>query len=65
MTTNEHGATLEVAVVGYGLGGATFHAPFIEATPGMRVSAIVTRDADRRARAGRDFPSARLVDTVD
>ena len=56
---------LEVAVVGYGLGGATFHTPFINATPGMRVAAIVTRDPARRAKAARDYPLARVVDTVD
>ena len=65
MTTNAPGATLAVAVIGYGLGGATFHAPFIHGTVGMRVSAIVTRDPERRARATADYPSARIVDTID
>lgn len=56
---------MEVAVVGYGLGGATFHAPFIHAAPDMRVAAIVTRDVERRAKATDDYPLARTVDTVD
>lgn len=65
MTTYEPGAVLEVAVVGYSLGGATFHAPFINSTPGMRLAAIVTRDPERRAKAQSDYPHVRVVDTVD
>lgn len=51
--------------MGYGLGGATFHAPFIQATPRMRVAAVVTRDADRRASAAAAYPAALMIDTVD
>ena len=31
----------------------------------MRVAAIVTRDPERRAKAARDYPLARVVNTVD
>ena len=51
--------------MGYGLGGATFHAPFIQATPRMRVAAVVTRDAARRASAAAAYPAALIIDTVD
>lgn len=57
--------TLEVAVVGYGLAGAVFHAPLVQATPGMRVAAIVTGNEERRAQAARDHPDARLLRSAE
>ena len=51
----------EVALVGYGLGGATFHAPFIDATPSLRIAAIVTSDPERAAAARARFPDAEIV----
>ena len=57
--------TIDVAVVGYGLAGAVFHAPLVQATPGMRVAAIVTGNDERRAQATRDHPDARLLASVD
>ena len=57
--------TLRVAVVGYGLAGAVFHAPLVHATPGMEVAAIVTGNEERRAQATRDFPRARLYAGTD
>lgn len=56
---------LRVAVIGFGLAGSTFHAPFIEITPGLRLSAIVTRDPERRERARQVHPSARLLSSAD
>jgi len=57
-------AVLRVGVIGYGLGGAAFHAPFIAATPGFQLSAIVTRDDERQRTAARRYPDARIVDDV-
>ena len=57
-------AVLRVGVIGYGLGGAAFHAPFIAATPGLQLSAIVTRDDERQRTAARRYPDARIVDDV-
>jgi predicted dehydrogenase len=54
-----------VAIVGYGLAGSTFHAPFVATTPGLRVAAIVTGDAERRGRAERDHPGVRVVPSAD
>ncbi|WP_344866011.1 Gfo/Idh/MocA family protein, partial [Planomonospora alba] len=42
---------LRVGLVGYGVAGAFFHAPLIAATPGLRLSAVVTRDPGRAAEA--------------
>lgn len=57
-------SVLRVGVIGYGLGGAAFHAPFIANTPGLELSAIVTHDADRQRAAARKYPGARIVDDV-
>ena len=56
---------LRVAIIGYGLAGASFHAPFVAATDGLEVAAIVTRNEERRAQALADFPDVTLVDTAD
>jgi predicted dehydrogenase len=55
---------LRVGVIGYGLGGAAFHAPFIATTPGLHLSAIVTRDADRQRAAAIKYPGVHIVDEV-
>jgi predicted dehydrogenase len=52
-----------VALLGYGLAGAVFHAPLIAAVEGLELAAIVTRDEERRARARRDHPGATLLDS--
>ena len=49
-----------VGIIGYGLAGSTFHAPFVATTPGLRVAAVVTGDAGRRERALRDHPGVRV-----
>ncbi|WP_433517184.1 Gfo/Idh/MocA family oxidoreductase [Nonomuraea sp. CA-143628] len=38
---------IEVGLVGYGTAGAYFHAPLIHATPGLRLSAVVTGNPAR------------------
>ena len=57
------GADVEyrVGLIGYGLAGSVFHAPLISATPGLRLTAIVTASEERRAQATREHPQARLV----
>jgi predicted dehydrogenase len=55
------GPELRVALVGYGLAGAVFHAPLVRATPGLRLTSIVTADPSRQAQARRDFPAARIL----
>ncbi|MEP6732248.1 MAG: Gfo/Idh/MocA family oxidoreductase [bacterium] len=56
---------LNAGVIGYGLGGATFHAPFIAITPGMRLSAIMTSDPARRAAAAERYPDTRIASSFD
>lgn len=55
---------VRVALIGYGLGGAAFHAPLIACTPGMRLTTIVTSNAERRSQAAREHPQANIVDSV-
>jgi len=55
---------VRVALIGYGLGGAAFHAPLIACTSGIRLATIVTRNPERRAQASREHPRATIVDSV-
>lgn len=52
---------LRVALIGYGLGGAVFHAPLISTTPGLALAAIVTRNSERRSAAAARYPGAALL----
>ena len=56
--------TTRVAIIGYGLAGAVFHAPLIASTPGMAVAAIVTSNPERHAQAQRDFPRAAILSSA-
>src|SRR5207249_8925750 len=56
--------TTRVAIIGYGLAGAVFHAPLIASTPGMTVAAIVTSNPERHAQAQRDFPKATILSSA-
>ncbi|GAC1659968.1 MAG: oxidoreductase [Acidobacteriaceae bacterium] len=51
-----------VGVVGYGLGGRVFHAPFVSAVPGLRLDAIMT---SRTTEAAKAYPQAKLVRTLE
>lgn len=54
-----------VLLIGYGLAGRVFHAPFIRSTPGLALRAVVTGDPERRAQAESDNPGVRLHSTSD
>ncbi|MBW4716321.1 Gfo/Idh/MocA family protein [Saccharothrix obliqua] len=53
---------MRTALIGYGLGGAAFHAPFIATTPGLTLSAVVTGNPDRRAEARARYPGVEVLD---
>lgn len=55
----------QVALIGFGLAGSAFHAPFIADTPGLRLAAIVTRNEARRAQAHSSYPDALLLASAD
>jgi scyllo-inositol 2-dehydrogenase (NADP+) len=56
---------LRVAVLGYGLAGSVFHAPLVAATPGLRVSTVVTGRPERADQARAEHPGVRVVATAD
>lgn len=51
-----------VGLIGYGLGGRAFHAPYVGVTPGMALHVVVSRDA---AKVHADLPGMRVVPDVD
>ena len=65
MTSTSSDHPTEVGLIGFGLGGATFHAPFISSTPGLRLSAVMTSDPARRRAVEQEYPGARVVGDVD
>jgi predicted dehydrogenase len=56
---------LRVALIGFGLGGAFFHAPLIAATKGLRLTTVVTANAERQAQALRDYPGVQVASDPD
>ena len=54
-----------VALLGFGPGGAYFHAPLIATTPGLALRLVVTSDPARRAQVLRDFPGVEVVASVE
>jgi scyllo-inositol 2-dehydrogenase (NADP+) len=53
---------IDVALIGFGLGGRCFHAPVISAVPGLRLAAILQRSSDSAAQL---YPDALIVRTLD
>ncbi|WP_343519345.1 oxidoreductase [Sphingomonas sp.] len=50
-----------VGLIGYGLGGRAFHAPYVGITPGMTLRAVVSRDP---AKVHADLPGMNVVPDV-
>lgn len=55
---------MRIGLVGYGLGGRTFHAPYIEAAEGVVLAGAVTRNPARRAELAQDFPGVPAFDSL-
>ena len=55
-------AEIGVAVVGFGLGGRVFHAPFVSAVPGLKLEAIVQRKGEEAAKA---YPETRILRSIE
>jgi predicted dehydrogenase len=58
-------ADLRVGILGYGIGGRVFHAPLVEATPGLSVAAIVSANPERAAQARAEHPAAEVLPDSD
>lgn len=54
-------APLRAALLGYGLAGRVFHAPFLAADPAWSLDVVVTSDAERSAAARADHPGATVL----
>ncbi len=57
--------TIRTAVIGFGTGGAVFHAPFLAADDEFRLDLVVTGDAGRAEAATRSHPGVRVVPSAD
>jgi predicted dehydrogenase len=53
---------IDVALIGFGLAGRSFHAPVIRAVPGLRLAAILQRSGNE---AAAQYPDVRIVRTLD
>ena len=51
-----------VGLAGYGLGGSVFHAPLIQAAPGLRLHAVAT---SRAGQVHRELPGVRVVASAE
>ena len=54
-----------VAVLGYGLAGSAFHAPFVAATAGLRLTTVVSGNTERQAAVRERYPDTAVVSTVE
>ena len=51
-----------VGLIGYGLGGRAFHAPYVRVTPGMDLRVVVSRDAPK---VHADLPGLCVVPSIE
>ena len=56
---------IRTGIIGYGLSGRVFHAPFIETNPAFSLDVIATGNAARQAEARANHPGARIVDSPE
>ncbi len=55
---------MRLGLVGYGVGGRYFHAPFVQAADGVELAGVVTRDPQRRAELAQDYPGVPAYDSL-
>ena len=53
--------TIRVGIAGYGLGGATFHGPVVQAVPGLELAAVATSRPERAPAGVRRYDSAEAL----
>jgi predicted dehydrogenase len=56
---------VRVALIGYGLAGAIFHAPVIAATPGLRLASVVTSNPERAEAARARHPAVEILPAAE
>ncbi|HEX7317119.1 MAG TPA: Gfo/Idh/MocA family oxidoreductase [Pyrinomonadaceae bacterium] len=55
---------IEVGLIGFGLGGAVFHAPLITATSGLRLKMVVTSDPARARQVEERYPDVIVLENA-
>ncbi|WP_026928159.1 Gfo/Idh/MocA family protein [Granulicoccus phenolivorans] len=55
---------MRIGLVGYGLGGRIFHAPYIAAAEGVELVGVVTGSPVRRKQLAEDFPGMAVYDSL-
>ncbi|MCA1942579.1 MAG: Gfo/Idh/MocA family oxidoreductase [Yonghaparkia sp.] len=58
-----NGAPLRTGIIGFGLAGRVFHAPFLATNPAFAITAIATSDPGRAAEAAAAHPGAAIMTT--
>lgn len=53
---------IDLALIGFGFGGRTFHAPVIRSVPGLRLAAVLQRSGSE---ASEQYPDAHVVRTLE
>ncbi|WP_426225776.1 Gfo/Idh/MocA family oxidoreductase [Pseudarthrobacter sp. DSP2-3-2b1] len=53
-----------IGLVGYGVGGRLFHAPFIAAAEGVQLAGVVARSESKRAQVAADYPGLPVFSTL-
>ena len=56
---------IRTGIIGFGLSGRVFHAPFIATNPAFRLDLIATSSPDRAAEARAQHPGAEIVSTPE
>ncbi|MDO5683798.1 MAG: Gfo/Idh/MocA family oxidoreductase, partial [Propionibacteriaceae bacterium] len=56
---------VNLGLIGYGLGGRLFHAPFIQAAEGINLVGVVTSASPRRAQLAEDLPGVPAFGSLD
>ncbi|PJJ63345.1 Gfo/Idh/MocA family protein [Compostimonas suwonensis] len=58
-------STIRTGIIGYGLSGRVFHAPFVAADPRFSLQVIATGDRERREQALSSYPGVSIVPSPD
>ncbi len=64
-TTQSSAAPIRTGIIGFGLSGRVFHAPFVATNPAFRLDLVATSSAERAADATRQHPGAEIVGSPD
>ena len=56
---------IQTGLIGFGFGGRVFHAPFVRATPGLKLSAIVQRSTNSAAAEYPESTGVHILHSVD